>query len=126
MSRLLSAIYFFYFFSTAVALLATSIVLTPWCLLFDRNRRLLHYIASAWGYHFVLLNPRWKCRFDGRENVNQDQTYVIVANHQSIADTFILSGLSMPFKWVAKESLFRIPFFGWNMFFTQYIPVQRQ
>lgn len=94
-------------------------------LILDKRRRLLHRIASAWGYHFVRLNRRWKCRFENKSKFKSDKTYVVVANHQSIADTFFLSGLARPFKWVSMESLFKLPFFGWNMHLTRYISIKR-
>lgn len=122
---LFSIICISYFFHTAAALWAVSLLLTPFCTLVDKNRRLLHYMASAWGYHFVQLNPAWRVRFEGLENLDKNRNYVAVANHQSTADIFMLSGLHFPFKWVSKESIFKIPFFGWNMHSTQYIRLKR-
>jgi 1-acyl-sn-glycerol-3-phosphate acyltransferase len=125
LSKLLSLIYFVHFFATAAVLMVTSAFLFPFTYLLDRKRRLLHYLASAWGYHFVQSNRGWRCHFDGLEHFDRNSTYVVIANHQSLADIFILSGLNRPFKWVSKQSLFKIPFFGWNMFFTGYVAIKR-
>lgn len=125
MSRFYFVMFAIYFFTTAIFLYLVSLSLLPITLIFDKRRRLLHRIASAWGYHFVRLNRRWQCRFENRSKFKIDTTYVVVANHQSIADTFFLSGLARPFKWVSKESLFKLPFFGWNMHLTRYIPIKR-
>lgn len=41
-------------------------------------------------------------------------TFVVVANHQSAFDIFALYGyIHLPFKWVLKEGLRRMPFIGW-------------
>ena len=125
MSRFYFVLFAIYFFGTAILLFLSSLILLPFCLIFDPNRHLLHKIASAWGYHFVLLNRRWRCHFLNKSNFDASKTYVVVANHQSIADTFVLSGLFKPYKWVSKESLFKLPFFGWNMYLTRYIPIKR-
>lgn len=61
----------------------------------------------------------------GLERIDPHKTYVIVANHQSFADIVILYKTHMQFKWVAKESLFRIPIFGWCMSMMKYISLSR-
>jgi len=119
------AVFTAYFFTSAILLYLSSLVLLPYCFLFDKNRRLLSYLACVWGYHFVRLNPGWRCHFEGLENFSAGQTYIIVANHQSIVDVFVLSGLARSFKWVSKESLFKLPFFGWNMHLKKDIAIQR-
>jgi 1-acyl-sn-glycerol-3-phosphate acyltransferase len=124
-TTLLSLLYGGYFFLTAAILMLVSVLIFPLVLVVDKRRRCLHYLASLWGYHFVATNPGWQCHFEGMENYDRNGTYVVVANHQSIADIFILSGLNRPFKWVSKASVFKVPFFGWNMFFTGYVPIER-
>ncbi len=119
------AVFTVYFFTSAILLYLSSLVLLPYCFFFDKNRRLLSYLACVWGYHFVRLNPGWRCHFEGMANFSPDQTYIIVANHQSIVDVFVLSGLGRSFKWVSKESLFKLPFFGWNMYLKKDIAIQR-
>lgn len=49
----------------------------------------------------------------GRELVNPEQSYIIVANHQSLADIYVVYGYSgIDFKWVMKKELRSIPLFG--------------
>jgi 1-acyl-sn-glycerol-3-phosphate acyltransferase len=49
----------------------------------------------------------------GRENINKKQSYVIVSNHQSQYDIFVLYGwLGVDFKWVMKQELRKIPGIG--------------
>lgn len=62
----------------------------------------------------------------GLENILTDQPQIFVANHQSYFDIFAISGFfPVQIRWVAKESLFRIPFVGWSMKAAGYIGVDR-
>jgi 1-acyl-sn-glycerol-3-phosphate acyltransferase len=48
-----------------------------------------------------------------RERINPQQSYVIISNHQSHFDSLALvRTLGIPFRWVAKTELQRIPLFG--------------
>jgi 1-acyl-sn-glycerol-3-phosphate acyltransferase len=50
---------------------------------------------------------------EGLERLNPRQSYVIVANHQSAYDIFVVYGwLPMDFKWVMKKELRHVPFLG--------------
>ena len=62
----------------------------------------------------------------GLENVLAEQPQIFVANHQSYFDIFAISGyFPVQIRWVAKESLFRIPFVGWSMKAAGYIGLDR-
>ncbi|OPL12434.1 MAG: acyl-phosphate glycerol 3-phosphate acyltransferase [delta proteobacterium MLS_D] len=50
---------------------------------------------------------------EGRENVDPRQSYVIICNHQSQYDIFVLYGwLDIDFRWVLKQELRNIPALG--------------
>ena len=51
--------------------------------------------------------------------------YVVVSNHQSMADIALLAHLPWEMKWVAKQELFRVPVVGWMMRMAGDIPVSR-
>jgi 1-acyl-sn-glycerol-3-phosphate acyltransferase len=51
--------------------------------------------------------------------------YVVVSNHQSLADIPILCHLPWEMKWIAKAELFRVPIVGWMMRLAADIPVDR-
>ncbi|MDC6450961.1 lysophospholipid acyltransferase family protein [Pseudomonadales bacterium] len=49
----------------------------------------------------------------GKEHIKQGQSYVIVANHQSLLDIYLLYGyLSTDVKWVMKQELRAVPILG--------------
>ena len=57
------------------------------------------------------------------------RAYVFLCNHQSALDIPILMNACLPVfnvRFLAKESLFRIPFMGWAMSRTGYIPIRRE
>ena len=49
----------------------------------------------------------------GKENIAAGQSYVIVANHQSIYDIVVLYGwLGVDFRWIMKKELRKVPGLG--------------
>ncbi len=67
----------------------------------------------------------WRVHFEGKEQIDKNKTYVYVANHQSLADILVIYGLYFPFKWVSKDSIFKIPFVGWNLAQNQGVEIKR-
>ena len=60
------------------------------------------------------LTPLWRFRVEGAIPADiARRPYVVVANHQSTADPWLLSSLPFDMRWVAKVELFRTPFVGW-------------
>jgi 1-acyl-sn-glycerol-3-phosphate acyltransferase len=92
---------------------------------FDRRLRALHLYACAWASLYTYVFPYWTVRVRNRARIRDDATYVIIANHQSLLDILVLFRLYKHFKWVSKESIFRVPFIGWNMTLNRYIAIRR-
>lgn len=92
------------------------------------TRYLLHRVAVRWASCIIKVNPLWRLKIEGWENVQPGKPYVIVANHQSLLDILVLLSGMPPrshFKFLAKRELFPIPFFGWHMVLAKYIPLDR-
>ncbi|MFC1624638.1 lysophospholipid acyltransferase family protein [Candidatus Omnitrophota bacterium] len=98
-----------------------TIVLFP----FDRQRKIIHSQCFWWTDAVFGFNPYWHIQVSGLENIDRHKTYVVVANHQSLADIAVIYKTRMQFKWVAKESLFKIPFIGWCLSLTKHIRLSR-
>ena len=63
---------------------------------------------------------------EGIEKVDQSQPGLFVSNHQSYLDPLILAvRLGRPVSYVARDSLFRIPFIGWVLRNTYVTPISR-
>lgn len=93
--------------------------------LFDRKLRLLHNFTSFWGVFFIWVNPFMRISISGREKIQPNTTYVMVSNHQSLADILAVYRIYAHFKWVAKRELFSIPILGWTLRLNNYVPVDR-
>jgi 1-acyl-sn-glycerol-3-phosphate acyltransferase len=98
-----------------------SIILYP----FDRKRKIVHSQCFWWTDALTFFNPYWDVEVKGLENIDHKKTYVVVSNHQSMADIILMYKTKMQFKWVAKESLFKIPVLGWNMQLARHIRLKR-
>jgi len=92
---------------------------------FDRQLTWLHLYSSFWASFYLWMNPLWSVRVEGREHVRSDQPYVIVSNHQSALDILVAFRLFIPFKWVSKIEMFKVPLIGWNMWMNNYVPLRR-
>lgn len=70
------------------------------------------YIAANWAKIMLWLTPVW-VTVDGAENADSSKSYVVVCNHQSQYDIFIVYGwLKLDLKWVLKAELRKIPGLG--------------
>ncbi len=68
-----------------------------------------------------------RCTTEGLENITPDETYVVVANHQSIADIPIIgANLPINMRVLAKKELFAIPVFGQAMWLYDFVAIDRK
>lgn len=125
MSRLLTPLFIVYFFATSAVLYCVAACICAFTKHRDPLRKKLHSFACKWGHHYIKVNPFWKCRIEGVENI-PDRACVLAANHQSYWDIMVLYGIDKPYKWVSKESIFNIPFIGWNMQLNEYVRLARE
>jgi 1-acyl-sn-glycerol-3-phosphate acyltransferase len=90
------------FFGTATVIL----------LFFLKPRQVAILCAKSWARVNSYATPMLVTVL-GRENVDPAQSYVIVSNHQSQFDIFVLYGwLDIDFKWVMKQELRKVPVIG--------------
>jgi 1-acyl-sn-glycerol-3-phosphate acyltransferase len=72
------------------------------------------------------LTPLWSFSVEGDAPPDiASKAYVVVSNHESTADPFLLSWLPWDMRWVAKEELYKVPVIGWAMTFGGDIPLRR-
>ena len=60
------------------------------------------------------LNVLWRFRTRGTL-ADPRRPYVVVANHESYADIFLISCFPWEMKWLSKDTMFKIPCMGWMM-----------
>ena len=86
-----------------------------------------------WTYRFARIWSRWmmlgawstvKTEFE--EPLDPGKGYVFLANHQSLYDIpALIYGIPGQARFLAKKSLFRVPFFGWALATGGFVPVDR-
>lgn len=71
------------------------------------------FFGSLWGKITCWITPVIVF-VKGKENIQQRKSYVIVANHQTGWDVFLLYGfLPIDFKWMMKKEIRKIPWIGY-------------
>ena len=79
--------------------------------------------------HLILYVPFaiwFRIRVIGRENLQADRGGIMLINHQSFLDPlFVAIRLSRPVSYLARDSLFKVPFIGWVCRTTYVIPISR-
>ncbi|KAF0686835.1 Aste57867_21395 [Aphanomyces stellatus] len=86
---------------------------------------LAHQVCQvvARGLHVVFFGP---VVVEGKEHMNPNEVYMIVANHQTMMDITALYHLDGNFSWVSKSSIFLLPGAGWIMKLANYVPLTRK
>ncbi|NQY84438.1 MAG: 1-acyl-sn-glycerol-3-phosphate acyltransferase [Alcanivorax sp.] len=113
---MVNALFFIYswFIFVPLMLLATVVAgAVCQCLVpFLGPRRVARLSAVPWARLGLLLSGV-QVRVHGLENVDPSRSYVIVANHLSQYDIWVLYGhLEQDFRWVMKQELRRVPVIG--------------
>ena len=93
--------------------------------LFDSQGRWQHACTRVWAW-LILKISGIRVRVEGLEHANPRLTAVYCVNHQSAMDIPVLyRSLPVQFRFVAKRSLFHVPFMGWHMRRSGHIPLDR-
>ena len=96
------------------------------CSLFSRSGRLQHFCMRRWSRENLWLS-RARVEIEGLEHVDLRGPQLYVANHSGLHDILSLAAyLPVQFRWIAKKSLFSVPFMGWHMRRCGYIAIDRE
>jgi 1-acyl-sn-glycerol-3-phosphate acyltransferase len=91
----------------------------------DPTRRRPGRILRDMGVFVAKLNPLWDFRVHGELPDYVPGKTVIVANHVSNSDPFLIAHLPWEMKWLGKAELFKVPVFGWALRLAGDVPVAR-
>lgn len=93
--------------------------------LFDDGGRRQVTIARFWS-RVLLKIAGVRLEIEGLEKIDTKASYVFIANHVSYMDTpVVLASIPMQFRFLAKKSLFSIPFLGYHLKRAGHIAVPR-
>jgi len=91
-----------------------------------RNAEWVHKEQQFWSRSFFWL-MFLPVSVDGAEHIRPGQSYVFVANHQSMFDVWLVYGwLPVIFKWLMKAELRKVPFIGSGCKAAGHIFVERR
>ncbi len=127
-NKILFNLYQIYKYIVFFPLLAISIcVLIVFIFIFFyiASERFVQIAGVAWTRFNSFITPM-SVAVIGKHNLRKNQSYVIVANHQSLYDIFALYGwLPVDFRWVMKIELRRVPVLGYYCYKAGHIYIDR-
>jgi 1-acyl-sn-glycerol-3-phosphate acyltransferase len=91
------------------------------------SQRAAARVTHVWG-RVCLRITGVSLAMEGLDHLDESRRYVIMANHESSLDILVLLAAlppSVELRFLAKKSLFRIPFLGWAMKAAGFVPVDR-
>jgi len=71
----------------------------------------------------IIMRVCFRLKIEGRENIPQKTNFIVVANHSSFLDPFVI-GTAIPKKinWIALRELYHIWWTGWFVRITEVVP----
>lgn len=87
---------------------------------FLRMRRPIRFLSRFWAKSvFVIIGKR--LHISGRDNINKDSRYILVANHASLFDIVAIMSFYPGVSWFGHERLLKVPLFGKILKMTDYV-----
>ena len=84
-------------------------------------------LGARWWARGVLLGGFVRLRREGGQRVPRGGPVVFMANHESWLDIpALLSAVPVQVRFLAKKSLFKVPFLGWAISAMGFVPVDRE
>lgn len=86
------------------------------------------YSLAKFYSHIFVWAIKFTCKLDYKIDgleLLPNQPSIVLANHQSFWDNFIMQIIIPEHSWIVKRQLFNIPFFGWALKMAETIAVDR-
>jgi 1-acyl-sn-glycerol-3-phosphate acyltransferase len=91
----------------------------------SRTGKAAFQLCQVWAW-FLIKAGFSRVVIKGLENVEPGRSYVIIPNHVSLYDIpALLSGLGVPFRWIIKKELMKIPGFGYGLYASRNVFIDR-
>ena len=113
-------------FGACVAAFLPAMGIAHWLHRGDPGQRVPGQWMRRFGRVTSNLTPLWKFKVEGEAPRDiLSRAYVVVSNHESTADPFLLSHLPWDMRWIAKQEIFNLPVLGRMMKYSGDIPLRR-
>jgi 1-acyl-sn-glycerol-3-phosphate acyltransferase len=87
------------------------IVISP----FDIKGNVVHYIGKFWSLLNIYISGA-RLAIKGKEKIEKGRNYIVLSNHQSLLDPWILIGkLPLQLRWTIKPEVKKMPIFGYAL-----------
>lgn len=93
---------------------------------FNYKGKVTHFITKIFSWLIVWISGA-KLEVTGRENLDKNDTYIFISNHQSYLDIpVIMQAVPNNVRFIYKKAISKVPIFGWAMYLNGYIPIDRK
>ena len=90
------------------------------------NRRIKLYSLCLWGSKLWIRGSGVSVKVSGKENLEENKSYIFIANHRSYLDTtalFAYAGKKIGL--IAKKEVLKVPVLGRGMTFINFVAIDR-
>jgi 1-acyl-sn-glycerol-3-phosphate acyltransferase len=84
-------------------------------------RKPIYILSQLWAKSVFLIMGK-KFRITGKEYLNKNERYILVANHSSLFDIVAIMSFYPGVSWFGHERLLKVPLFGKILKMTDYVP----
>lgn len=124
---LLRIIYSLYFYLLAAIYFILGISIILFSLPFSKSKTKLFQTAAHLWARALTFSSGVRIKVSGIENIPKAKPLMLVSNHQGVPDILLLLAyLPIPFRFIIKMELFKIPLFGWYLKRAGYLSVDRK
>jgi len=93
--------------------------------IFGPYSKIIYYLAKTWT-NSILFSAGVKLKIEGLENIDKSKSYIFIGNHQSHFDVLsVFSAIPLTVRFMAKKELYKIPVFGWALYASGTIRIDR-
>lgn len=118
-------IYKYLVFFPLLGISTTVIFLCIFIFFYVASESFVQLAGVQWARFNSFITPMF-VKVTGEQNIDTNQSYIVVANHQSQYDIFLIYGwLPIDFRWVMKMELRKVPILGYYCYKAGHIFVDR-
>jgi len=93
--------------------------------IFGPYSKIIYYLGKSWT-NSILFLAGVKIKVHGLEKIDKSKSYIFIGNHQSHFDVLsVFSAIPLTVRFMAKKELFKIPVFGWALYASGTIQIDR-